>query len=375
VKISNETKVGILATFAIILVVFGISFMRGTNIFSRNVSYYAKFRDVGGLAASNAVMLYGVKIGQVDELHFLKISAQDTMIIHRLDTALRSVSQMAMVQEDKHKKDSLNTEINRLQNAIDKIKQRVEVKFHVYGNVQFPENSIVKIKSDLLGSKTLEIVPGNAQAYAKKNDTLKGAVELTLPEELTRTVAPIKNKVEALVTSIDTVVTSLNEIFNDKTKRDLRNAFASIGPTIKNIESTTLSISTFLSSEQGRFHSILLNIDKIGQNIQSYNTSITRTIENIAAMTDTVRAMNFKKTISDINASITNVNDLLQKIKSGQGTIGKLVTDDKLYYDLVSATRSFDKMMYDLKTNPNKYFAPLGKKPVKPAPYKPDTAR
>jgi phospholipid/cholesterol/gamma-HCH transport system substrate-binding protein len=375
VKISNETKVGILATFAIVIVIFGINFMRGTNIFSRNVTYYAKFRDVTGLAASNAVMLYGVKVGQIDALKFLQFNPTDTLISARLDSMVKSLTYKAVGEQVKSKRDSLNLEIARLKDSSNKFKARVEVKFHVYGNVYFPANSIVKIKSELLAGKSLEIVPGNSKMYAQRNDTLKGRVELTLPEELSQTVAPIKNKVEALVTSIDTVVTSLNEIFNDKTKRDLKNAFASIGPTIQNIENTTLSISSFLSSEQGRFHNILLNIDKIGQNVANYNTSLTRIIDNLAGMTDTVRALNFKQTITNVNSTLTSVNEVLQKIKSGQGSLGKLVNDDKLYYDLVSATRNFDKLVYDFKNNPNKYLAPLGKKQRNPEPYKKDTAR
>jgi phospholipid/cholesterol/gamma-HCH transport system substrate-binding protein len=375
VNISNETKVGIVATFAIVIMIFGINFLKGTNIFSSNITYYARFKDVTGLATSNPVVLYGVKVGQVDELHFLPFNPHDTIISNTLDSSIRILTAQAIKEQDSGLRNRLNHEIVKLKDSSNQYKLRVQVKFHVSGSVDFPSNSVVKIKSELLAGKSLEIIPGSSKTYARKNDILKGAVELTLPEELNQTVAPIKNKVEALVTSIDTVVTSLNEIFNEKTKRDLRNAFASIGPTIQNIESTTLNISTFLSSEQARFHNILLNIDKIGQNVANYNASLTRIIDNVASMTDTVRAMNIKKTITELNNTLASVNDLLVNVKSGKGTIGKLVNDDKLYYDLVSATRNFDKLIYDFKSNPNKYLAPLGRRPRNPEPYKKDTAR
>jgi len=329
VKINNETKVGILATFAIVIVILGVNFLKGNNVFTTNVTLYAKFKDVGGLSASNTVMLYGVKIGQVDQLDFLQNQPN-----------------------------------------------RVQVKFHVYRNVSFPVNSIAKINSDLLGAKTLEIVPGNATTFVKSSDTLVGAVEPSLPEALSKTVSPIKNKVEALVSSIDTIVLSINEVLNEKTKKDLKGAVASIGPTIRNIETTTESLSNFITSETGRFHDIINNIDKISKNVSSYNASITKAIDNIASMTDTIRAMNLTKTIKETTKAITNVNDLLDKVKSGQGTLGKLVTDDKLYYDLVSATRNIDKLVYDLKVNPHKYLAPLGKRSSgKVEPYKVDTAK
>lgn len=374
-KISNETKVGILATFAIVIVVLGVNFLRGNNLFSKSVTYYAKFKDVGGLSASNPVMLYGVKIGQVDGLNFINIGLQDTMVLLKMDADVKELGKQFRGATSQSQKDSLNRLMNDIKNRVDKLSVRVEVRFHVDGDVHFPANSIAKINSELLGSKTLEIVPGNSKMLAAKSDTLKGAVELSLPEALSKTVSPIKDKVETLVSSIDTVVNSLNDIFNDQTKKDLKRAFSSIGPTIKNIENTTAGISSFMTSEEGRFRDIIVNLDKISQNVNSYNGPITRIIDNLAGMTDTVRALNFKKTITDANNSIASINEILTNVKNGNGTIGKLLKDDKLYYDLVSATRHFDQFIFDLKNNPRKYLAPLGKTNKSPAPYAVDTAK
>jgi phospholipid/cholesterol/gamma-HCH transport system substrate-binding protein len=380
VKISNETRVGILATFAITIIIVGVNFLRGNNVFSRDVRYYAKFTDVGGLASSNAVMLYGVKIGQVDALSFITLRPEDSVVRNSLEAQAMELTRRLgnrhlTLRADSIARDSMGRALRVIKEKIDKYEQRVEVKFHVYGNVEFPSNSVAKIKSDLLGAKTLEIVPGNAKTFAHKNDTLIGAVELTLTEELSKTVSPIKDRVSALVGSIDTVVTSLNEIFNDKTIRDLKSAVSSIPPTIKNIENTTAGLNTLVGTESARIHSILINIDKISQNVTSYSTSINKVLDNMGSVTDSLRAINFKKTITEATTTINTINEILLKVKSGQGTLGKLVNDDKLYQDLVSATRNVDKLVYDLKMNPNKYFAPLGRRERKPLPYKPDTAK
>ena len=374
-KLSNETKVGILATCAIIIVILGINFLRGKNLFSRNVIYYAKFHNVVGLAASNPVMLYGVKIGQVDQLRFLKVSPTDTLIRHELEVKLKSLNQKLVMAQTSAQKDSLQKAIADCNRDLNPYTQRVEVRFHVSSDVQFPANSAAKINSSILDSKTLEIMPGNSVQFAKANDTLAGLIELSLPETLSKTVSPIKDKVEALVSSIDTVVNSLNDVFNDKTKNDLKGSIAAIRPTVQNIEQATATLNSFVTNETGRMHDILANIDKIAKDFNDYHTAISRSINNFASISDTLRAMNLKKTITETTSAISSINEMLQKIKSGQGTLGKLVTDDKLYYNLVSATRNMDKLVSDIKANPHKYFAPLGKRPGKPEIYKLDTAR
>jgi len=373
-KISNETRVGILATFAIVIVILGVNFLRGKNVFSGNVVFYAKYHDVVGLAASNPVMLYGVKVGQVDQLTFLKVSPSDTTIRYGLEMRLRDLNQKLFASSPGPQKDSVQKSIAACNHNLEPYTQRVEVKFHVFADVQFPANSSAKINSDLLGSKTLEIVPGNATTFARTNDTLAGLIEPSLTEALSKTVSPIKDKVETLVSSIDTVVNSLNDVFNDKTKNDLKGSFAAIKPTVQNIEEATAKLNAFVGDETGRMHDIMANIDKITHDFTTYHTALSRTIDNFASISDTLRAMNLKKTINETTSAVSSVNDMLQKIKSGDGTLGKLVNDDKLYNSLVSATRNMDKLVSDIKANPHKYFAPLGKR-GKPEVYKIDTAR
>jgi len=373
-KISNETRVGILATFAIVIVILGVNFLRGKNVFSRNVVFYAKYHDVVGLAASNPVMLYGVKVGQVDQLTFLKVSPTDTTIRYGLEMKIKELTKELFAAQSSIQKDSIQKAIAICNHNLGPYTQRVEVRFHVFGDVQFPANSSAKINSDLLGSKTLEIVPGNASTFARANDTLIGLIEPSLTEALSKTVSPIKDKVETLVSSIDTVVNSLNDVFNDKTKNDLKGSFAAIKPTIQNIEDATATLKTFVGDETGRMHDIMANIDKITRDFTTYHTALSRGIDNFASISDTLRAMNLKKTITETTNAITSVNDLLQKVKSGDGTLGKLVNDDKLYNNLVSATKNMDKLVSDIKANPHKYFAPLGKR-GKPEVYKMDTAR
>lgn len=308
-KISNETKVGILATFAIVIVILGINFLKGKNVFSRNVILYSFYPNVDGLSASNPVLMHGLKVGQVDELEL-----------------------------DKHGKDN------------------ILVKFHIQGEVTIPKNTVAKIvSSDLLGSKAIELVPGNSRSLAERYDTLPGVVEMSLTESINKVVAPVKQKVEKLITSVDTVVTTLNSVFNEQAKHDLQTSFHSVRASLQNLESTTGEVNTFVTGETGRIRNILASVNHITEQLDKSAPAINRAIENFAAISDSVRAANLQQTITKLNQTISQVNTIMDKAQRGEGTLGKLLSDDKLYNNLQDASKDLDKLIVDLKANPGRY--------------------
>lgn len=314
-KISNETKVGILATFAIVIVILGVNFLKGKNVFSRNVILYAKYPDAQSLQPSNPVMMHGFQIGQVDALELIK-------------------------------EDTLN----------------VLVKFHIHGGVEIPKNSVAKIiSSDLLGSKALEILPGDPakvpgdDKMASRNDTLHGEVEVSLTESVNKVVAPVKEKVEKLISSVDTIVTSLNEVFDENIKQGLREDFAAIKKTLANLESSTTGLNTSINEDMAPLGEIMKNIESISDNIRNNNAAITRAIENFASISDSLRAANLKQTLAEANEVVGEVNQIVAGIQKGDGSLGKLLKDDKLYANLENSSKKLDDLVKDIKANPGRY--------------------
>jgi phospholipid/cholesterol/gamma-HCH transport system substrate-binding protein len=309
VKVSNETKVGILATFAIVIVILGVNFLKGKNVFSKNIILYAKYPDVQNLSPSNPVILHGVQVGQVD--------AQELII---------------------------------------EGENRVLVKFHIAGDVKIPNNSTAKIiSSDLLGSKALVILPGNGMDIAARGDTLRGEVEVSLTESISKVVAPVQKKVEKLIGSVDTIMTGLNEVFNADTRETLRQSFTSIKGSLTNLEATTGTLNTFIEDETGRIKDVVSDVQKISENLKNNNAAITRAIENFASISDSLRAANLKQTLAQVNDVVTQVNTLVEGIQKGDGSLGKLLKDDKLYANLEKASDKLDKLVADLKANPGRY--------------------
>ncbi|MFT5236985.1 MAG: phospholipid/cholesterol/gamma-HCH transport system substrate-binding protein, partial [Flavobacteriaceae bacterium] len=69
-KITREVKTGILAIGAILLFVFGYSFLKGTNLFQDSRVFYVKYENVEGLAKSAPVTINGFTVGKVNDIGF-----------------------------------------------------------------------------------------------------------------------------------------------------------------------------------------------------------------------------------------------------------------------------------------------------------------
>ena len=332
-KISNETKVGVLASITIVLIILGVNFLKGNELFSKSTVLYIKLPNTGGINAANAVMLYGVKIGQVDKTELLNEKTNKTL-----------------------------------------------VTFHISPKVKIPANSIVKVASGsgLLEGRVLEIIEGNAKSFASSKDTLQGQIELSLTESISATVAPVKQKVEKLLTSVDTVLGSLNNILDKDATTNLRASFSSLRATLANVESATGKIKEMVDDNLSvKFTAIMSSVQHITDNINSYNGKISHAIDNFSAMSDSLRAMNLKKTIDNANNVINNINSLLTKADKGEGSLGMLLNDKALYKNLRNASANLDKLIYDMKANPERYvtFSIVHINKKKPAKYAADTAK
>jgi phospholipid/cholesterol/gamma-HCH transport system substrate-binding protein len=81
-------------------------------------------------------------------------------------------------------------------------------------------------------------------------------------------------------------------------------------------------------------------------------------------MTDSLAKAQLKEAINNADKSMKELNVLLAGINQGQGTLGKLAKNDTLYYNLNRSTEDLDKLLKDLRYNPERYihFSVFGRK-------------
>src|ERR1700744_6184694 len=135
-KISNETKIGILTVIGIAILVLGYSYLSGNDVFSGSNKFYAIYNSVDGLSVSKPVLVNGFQIGRVSKM------------------VLRNDG-------------------------------RTVVEFKVDKKYNVPVNSLAKLVStDLLGGKAIVFLLGTSREYAENQDTLRADIQGSLAESL-----------------------------------------------------------------------------------------------------------------------------------------------------------------------------------------------
>ena len=302
-KITNETKVGILAAFSIALLIIGYNFLKGNAIFSSETLLYARYSHVDGLAVSKPVLINGYQIGRVDKLQL----QPDGTILATL-----------------------------------KIK----------GKYDIPKNSIARLEStDLLGSKAIVMALGTGRDFALDGDTLNANVEKNLMEA----VEPVQKKAELIIGKMDSILTSVNSILNPDFQKNVNKSFNSIAATLSSLEGTSKKVDGLVGTEGKRISAILANAEAISLNLKNNNQKINAILTNINTITDQVAAANFKQTIDNANKAVADLQGIVSKVNNGQGTLGLLVNDTKMYDNLNNASKNLDNLIIDLKENPKRY--------------------
>ena len=317
-KYSNEIKIGIIVTFALLLLVWGINYLKGFSLLKNERTFYAVYSNVGGLNKANPISINGLGVGQVQNVEFMHDGTG-----------------------------------------------RLLVTLLISNDIEIPSNSIAKIVSaDLMGSKSIELKLGDTKNLAQDGDTLVSDTQLSITEEVNKQVAPIKAKAEALMGSIDSVMVVIHNIFNEKTRENLSNSIEKITLALASLEHASLGIDTIVTSEKGRLQSIFSNIESIAKNIKNNNERISKAIGNIADITDTLAKARLSETILKTNQAITQVSGIVENINQGKGSLGLLVNNDSLYNNLNESSKDLDLLIKDMKENPSRYvhFSVFGKK-------------
>lgn len=301
--------IGLTFILAIFLFVWGYNFLKGKNLFKEEIKYYAKYGDVSGLTVANAVMINGLRIGQVSSIKFDPDMSGD-----------------------------------------------IVVELVLHKDFPVPRNSIARIFSaDLMGSKLIDLKLGDAVELAYSGDTLQSSTEASLKDEVNAQVQPIKKKAEDLLSSIDSLVVAIQTVFNESARKSLTESFDNISQTFSNLETTTSNIDTLVDAEANRIASILQNVDSLAFTLNQNRSSISNIVANLETFSDTLTKTDIAGTFERANSSLVQLESILTQINEGQGTLGMLMYNDTLYVEIERSAEELNKLLRDIRENPKRY--------------------
>ncbi|MGV3761617.1 MlaD family protein [Parapedobacter sp.] len=311
-KIANETKVGILAVVAIAILILGYSFLRGNDVFSREITLYTTYDRVDGLTESKPILVNGYQIGRVSKME---------------------------LQQD----------------------GRIRTEFKVKRDYAVPANTVALLSStDLLGGKAIVFELGDSAVYAKDGDELPAGIQKNIMEQ----VEPIQKKAQDIAAVLDSVLNSINNTINKDFQRDFNRSINSIANSLQNLEGITRQLDGLVVSERNRISHIVANVESITNNLKENNERIGNVLANLDSITDQVAKADFAQTITSANKAMADFQSITDRINQGQGSIGMLLNDEQLYDNLNQASKNLEELIADMKARPGRYvhFSVFGRK-------------
>lgn len=308
-KITREGKIGLFTVICLATLVWGINFLKGKNIFSRTNTFYAVYNRVDGLKVTNDILLSGYKVGSVKGIEF----------------------------EEGHTGRIIVTLL-------------VEKKYLV------PQNSVAKlISSDIMGGKAIRLELAPNQEYHNQGDTLISSIETGLLDQLIFEMVPIKEKAETLMMDLGKVLKAVDQLLGPQNQANLNQSFAALNRSLHQIDTLSTSLNLLFSSDSSKMKKILGNLDSVTTTLKNNSSGIDTVINNFAQISDEMAKANISKILAKTDSALTSVNELIMQINSGEGSVGALMKNDTLYYNLEQSAKNLELLLYDIKVNPKRY--------------------
>lgn len=279
-KISKELKIGVAGIIAIAIIVAGLNYLKGINLFKSSSYYYVKFADINGLAKSSPVYADGYKVGIISDISY---------------------------------------DYNHAGNVIAEI--------NIDPHLRIPKGSTAELSSDLLGAVKMSLLlANNPREKQMPGDTITGVFNAGMMGK----AAEMVPKLELLLPKLDSIMTSLNILL----------ANPALPATLQNIEQLTASLNnnsrqleSFMKTEvpqlTGKLNEISDNFTIISGNLKDIDYAVTMsrvdsTLNNVKMITDKLSKkdnsvgllLNDPELYNNLTRTTANAASLLQDLQN-----------------------------------------------------------
>ena len=313
-KISKEIKLGIIAICAIVLIVTGINFLKGSSFFGGDDVYYGYFPSSGGIMPASSVAVNGVGVGKVLSIEYVPTETID---------------------------------------------RKVKVTFNIQNkDIKIPKGANIQIGSlDLFNKAIILVFPDDiSKGYHKVGSSFQGSVALDMTQQVQAMADPVSKKLQHLLGNVDRMVNSINVLF-DTTRgtNDIRSSLNEAKLAIKRFGNLSLEMNDLVKEEKIKLSDILQNVANITRNLDKSNKEISAILGNAHAFTDDIVKSNFKEVIAGAHKTISTINKALEETEQNRGNLSKFLKDESLYNDLVNTNKKVQIILDDLHEHPEKY--------------------
>ena len=306
-KITNETKIGVLGIIVITLLVLGFNFLKGNKFFVKSMKLHAKYGNVQGLNSSNPVVINGLQVGTVS---------------------------------------SINNDENM---------RELLVTFSLTQNINIPDNSVAIIVPSPLSTTKVEIRLGDSKTFLKNNDNITTEASAGLIDDVMKKVDPVLFEVKTAVNSLDSLLGNVNSVIDANNKRNLGSAIENLNQITASILVSSASLQALLDNENGSLSKTLKNTSSFTGNLAANNDKINGLLTNLNQASNKIAQLDLQKTLSTLDSTIENLKSTISKLNSSEGTVGMLLNDPSIYKNLNATTNKINILLDDVRVHPKRY--------------------
>ena len=282
-KLTKEIKIALVAIVGILIMYFGINFLKGMNLFSTNNAYYMTFDDIQGLGASTPIYADGYKVGTVDGLEY-----------------------------------------DYKENG------PIKVKVDINKDLRIPQGSKAEIVKDLMGNLQVNLLlANNPRERVEPGGIIPGAVNRGMMDKAANLV-PV---VEKMLPKLDSILTSVNALLADPA---LAASLHNVETITSNLTVSTRELNTLMAGLNkqvpgmiGKANGVLDNTNRLTANLASLDVQgtlnkVNQTLESAHQFTEKLNSnqgslgllMNDTKLYDNLTSTMSHADSLVIDLKA-----------------------------------------------------------
>ena len=287
-KITKEIKIALVAVVSIVLLFFGMNFLKGMTLFSNGDSYYITFKDISGLSSSSPIFANGYRVGVVKDVSFDYENNGD-----------------------------------------------VVVEFMVDDDLQIPRGSTAEIVSDLMGNVKMNLLlADNPRDFVAMGDTIMGVINSGMLGKA-KDMIPV---IEKMLPKLDSILANINMLLSDP---NIGRTLGNVQKTTENLTVTTQQLNALMANVNkdvpglmGKASGLLDNANNLTANLAAVDVASTvakvdQTLANVQQLTSKLN--NNKGTLGLLMNDETLYNNLTNTVLSADSLLNNLREHPKRY--------------------------------------------
>lgn len=295
---SKELIIGASVLLSLLILFFGIDYLKGINIFKSANYYYASYTNVAGLSQSAPVTLNGYKIGLVREINYEYDNPGHVLVELSLDKQLK-----------------------------------------------VPVGTKATIVTDMLGTSSVELKMAPGNNYYEVGSRLEGVSAGGMMDKLGNELMPT---IMSIAPHIDSLVVALTAITTDPA---LLTSIKRLDNIMANLETSTNHLNKAMSSVP----MLVTSANGTMANVKELSANLTQISSALAVLSDDLKEIPLDSTMRNINRITANLDQATEQLNSTNSSLGLLLNDPELYHNINNSAAHIDSILIDLKKQPKRY--------------------